>query len=49
MTMHGQYAPGMFAAAQAGRSLGADNLIAKNILLVFAGRSPVIRAVRWAG
>jgi hypothetical protein len=42
-------AHGMFAAAQAGRSLGVDNLIAKNLLPVFVGRNPVVRAVRWAG
>jgi hypothetical protein len=41
-------AHGMFAAAQAGRSLGLDNLVAKGLLPVFADGSPVSRAVRWA-
>jgi uncharacterized membrane protein YphA (DoxX/SURF4 family) len=42
-------AHGMFASAQAGRSLGVDNLIAKNLLPVFAGRNPLLTAARWAG
>lgn len=42
-------AHGMFASAQAGRSLGLDNLIAKNLLPVFPGRNPLLTAVRWAG
>jgi hypothetical protein len=41
-------AHGMFAAAQAGRSLGLDNLVAKGMLPVFASGSPISRAVRWA-
>jgi hypothetical protein len=41
-------AHGMFAAAQAGRSLGLDNLVAKGLLPVFANGGAVSRAVRWA-
>ncbi|WP_428485127.1 hypothetical protein [Rhodopila sp.] len=39
---------GMFAAAQAGRSLGLDNVIAKRMLPVFSENESLVRAIRWA-
>ncbi|MEJ1976151.1 MAG: hypothetical protein WDN49_08670 [Acetobacteraceae bacterium] len=41
-------AHGMFAANQAGRSLGVDNLIAKRLIPVFSDDGAVGRVVRWA-
>lgn len=39
----------MFAVAQAGRSLGVDNIIAKGLLPALRQDTPLLRAVRWAG
>lgn len=38
----------MLSAAQAGRSLGLDNVIAKRMLPVFASKPGLVRAVGWA-
>ncbi len=42
-------AHGMFAAANAGRSWGIDNLVAKRLLSLFAQDTALTRAVRMAG
>jgi uncharacterized membrane protein YphA (DoxX/SURF4 family) len=39
---------GMFSATQAGRSLGFDNVVAKQLLPVFKTRNAIMGAVRWA-
>ena len=41
-------AHGMFAATQAGRSFGLDNLLAKRLIPILRDTGPVARAVRWA-
>jgi hypothetical protein len=38
----------MFAVAQAGHSLGIDNLLAKRLLPLAEQDTPLIRAARWA-
>jgi hypothetical protein len=38
----------MFATAQAGRSLGIDNLLVKRLLPLAEHDAPLIRVVRWA-